>query len=534
LDPSSGAPGCNATRSFSSTFEGIQEVIFERHGCTQSVCHGSSAQGGLDLRPELAYANLVEAPSTASALPRVLPGDQTRSFLWQKLAAATRPETISIAGSPMPNGRAALSEDELELIRLWIYSGAPETATVIGSERLLDACLPEPEPIPIIPLDPPSPEDGVQLVMPEWTLPAGSEHEVCFASYYDLTEVVPDEFKDPSGTQFAANTMELRQDPQSHHLILNYAFVASEELHHPSFGAWTCVGGDRSGDPCEPTDLGGCGTGSCASEPQATFACADYGPRKGGPGVSFDPIGGAQEAQALQEAFAGLYYWLPLKGVLYWNSHAFNLTTKDHPMNGRLNYLFARDRRYPDQFIFNIDAIFAANAEPFTKQVVCSTQVLPEGARLYSLSSHTHKRGEHFWVDLSDGTRVFENFVYNDPIDRRFDPPLAFDSPHAADRTLHYCAQYNNGVAEDGSPDPEAVTRRSRTPQSALAPCDPVACATGKIGARCAGVGDDATCDSSPGAGDGWCDACRITGGESTENEMFILIGNYFVPNGGV
>jgi hypothetical protein len=60
-----------------------------------------------------------------------------------------------------------------------------------------------------------------------------------------------------------------------------------------------------------------------------------------------------------------------------------------------------------------------------------------------------------------------------------------------------------------------------------------VACAAGKIGKACNGVGDDATCDSSPGAGDGWCDACRITFGESTENEMFILIGQYFIdpPN---
>jgi hypothetical protein len=39
-------------------------------------------------------------------------------------------------------------------------------------------------------------------------------------------------------------------------------------------------------------------------------------------------------------------------------------------------------------------------------------------------------------------------------------------------------------------------------------------------------IGD---CDTSPGAGDGLCDACAITGGESTENEMFILIGQYYI-----
>jgi len=50
------------------------------------------------------------------------------------------------------------------------------------------------------------------------------------------------------------------------------------------------------------------------------------------------------------------------------------------------------------------------------------------------------------------------------------------------------------------------------------------------IGQPCNGVDDDASCDTSPGAGDGWCDACRITGGESTENEMFLPLGGYFVP----
>lgn len=34
---------------------------------------------------------------------------------------------------------------------------------------------------------------------------------------------------------------------------------------------------------------------------------------------------------------------------------------------------------------------------------------------------------------------------------------------------------------------------------------------------------------TTPGANDGLCDACPITGGESTENEMFILIGSYYV-----
>jgi hypothetical protein len=90
-------------------------------------------------------------------------------------------------------------------------------------------------------------------------------------------------------------------------------------------------------------------------------------------------------------------------------------------------------------------------------------------------------------------------------------------------------------VDAEGLPDPETVTRRSRVPQSAqhsIGQCRPVACAAGKIGAPCNGVGDDRTCDSADGANDGFCDACPITGGESTENEMFILIGQYYLDPG--
>lgn len=62
--------------------------------------------------------------------------------------------------------------------------------------------------------------------------------------------------------------------------------------------------------------------------------------------------------------------------------------------------------------------------------------------------------------------------------------------------------------------------------------CSPIACVAGKIGAPCDGFEDVAACDSSPGAGDGWCDACAITGGESMENEMFLLTGQYYIAAG--
>jgi hypothetical protein len=49
-------------------------------------------------------------------------------------------------------------------------------------------------------------------------------------------------------------------------------------------------------------------------------------------------------------------------------------------------------------------------------------------------------------------------------------------------------------------------------------------------GEPCDGVDDDAKCDSEPGVGDGVCDACAITAGATTENEMFVVIPTYITP----
>ena len=206
---------CAQRAAFDSTFKGIQSVIFEKHGCTQQACHGSTAkQGGLDLSPVVAYQNLFQVRSTASPFNRVEPGDQRRSFLWLKLAAATDPSQlppgVQVAGAPMPNG------------------------------------LPPSKPIVIQPLDPPPAGEGVQFVMPPWHLEAHSEHEICFATYYDISAQVPKEFQDPTGTMFRFSGQELRQDPQSHHLILNRYFGTASP-HDPAFGAWTCNGGARGG-----------------------------------------------------------------------------------------------------------------------------------------------------------------------------------------------------------------------------------------------------------------------------------------------
>ncbi len=530
-----GADLCRGRR-FEGTFHALEEVLFVRHGCSEGVCHGDAAAGGLQLSNGKAYENLFDVPSVGSALLRVEPGDRDRSYLFQKLAAKVRPGTIAVNGSPMPSGRPAISERELEALRLWIYAGAPETGVVIGTEALLDACLPDPEPLDIAPLSPPAAGDGLQFVLPTIDLPASSEQEICFAFYYDVSADVPAEALDSSGEFFRIRAQEIRQDPQSHHILLLDSGIDVSRIRDPSFGDWTCHHGARAGSACEPTELDACPGSVCRSALRSDLAgCVGYGLSSSADIVQ-QGMGGAQEPQAWNEFPDGIYAQYPVRGIGYWNSHAFNLTTKNHGLNGRINFYFADRHDIPIRNVpVDLVNIFRPNAAPYGEETICADYIVPQGTRFFQMASHTHKRGKHFWAELSDGTSLYENFVYNDPTRVLFDPPLAFDSEDPAERVIHYCAHYVNGMGPDGEPDPEEVTRASRIPASALATvgaCTPVACVAGRVGVPCDGEGDDAACDSSPGAGDGWCDACAITGGESTENEMFLLTGQWYIADG--
>jgi hypothetical protein len=233
-------------------------------------------------------------------------------------------------------------------------------------------------------------------------------------------------------------------------------------------------------------------------------------------------VAGAQTAQYYEPPREGVYTTFPMRGLMYWNSHSFNLTTKDTTLHAWMNLYFAHDRqKLLETLAITKNISIAAGQAPFTIDNYCAEWVVPKNALLYNLTSHTHKRGRNFTVDMPDGKRIYQSSVYTDPVEQIFDPPMVFDAESDADRTLKYCADFNNGVKKDGSPDLDLVTRLSKMPDRTT--CKPVACVAGNVGAACAGADDNAACDSKSGSGDGTCDACEITAGQTTENEMFVL-----------
>lgn len=526
---------------FDSTFAAIQKVIFEGHGCTASTCHGEAKSGDLDLRAGAAYRNLVEAKSKGSSLPRVLPGSTRESFLFLKLQAATEPGSVQVAGSPMPSGAAPLSADELSAVRAWIAGGAPEKGSIIDSTSgrtdviaaKLNACLPKGAPIAIKPLEPPAPNEGIQFQMPSYVLKASTEREFCMAFYYDFTDKVPAEFKDETGEFFYVNGSRLRQDPNSHHFIYIDPGLGAESVTDPAFGKWTCYDGPRDGQECNPLDTTACGEGVCASKQVDGLACAGFGPKEidlfTGKGTS---VINAQAAQQYLPAVDGAFSKVRLKGLFYYNTHAFNLTDSDLRQHARLNFNFTKDRRFffgggSGRPIGGGGGPFnAPSTPPFQKETVCAKIVAQQNSRLVNLAGHTHKHGERFWVNDPSGKMFYENTSYSEPLYLYLDPPMLFDSADPAQRTLEFCATYNNGVKADGTPNVDLVTRFSKMIPGRTT-CTPVACVKGKVGSACSTHQD---CDSTPGAGDGSCDACPITGGETTENEMLILLPWFLTP----
>jgi hypothetical protein len=557
----SGDDGALKGCDYASTFAAIQETVFDAKGCSASSCHGDAASGGLDLRPQGSFDALVRQPSTIDpSIERVFPGDQDRSLLYRKLAAATEGTDLGGLGQAMPLNAAPLDADELEAMQLWIRAGAPsdsivaETLELLGCEGSFD-----PDPNKIDPLPPPAADEGVQFYAGGWALEAESEDEVCFATYYDFTELVPEEYQVPCDefgegrTCFAFRRNELAQDGQSHHSIIT-VYTPESDPHAGDWGPWQCSGGDQAGQSCDPTAMGACGPRSQCTTPAITsVACVGYpyaprdfglGAGLGGTSETQTQLSGAQESTFIDLPPPGVYSRLPLQGFVSWNSHGFNLTKKPTTIEQWVNLTFApeSERTWLRRQIFEADHIFAMTpVAPFAKREICMTWTLPQYAQLLSLSSHMHGRGELFRIWLPpnepclgtanclppDEPADYESRLYDDPLYTYYDPPNDYSSAVATSRTLKACAVYDNGADN-----PLEVKRESTKPNTpacsfplASCGCDPAqrVCLGGDVrGEPC--DGDDAVCGEG-----GLCDACPLLGGVTTDDEMFIPLGSYFV-----
>jgi hypothetical protein len=214
-------------------------------------------------------------------------------------------------------------------------------------------------------------------------------------------------------------------------------------------------------------------------------------------------------------------------------------------MEAWINLTYTNQRTWPAAGLFNNDYIFTQNVAPFESEEYCATHTFQEGTRLFQLTSHTHKHGVRWryygppqtpcapgpfgqanpaCLPGSASDVFYESYDYSDPITLDMDPPMHFTGT-TNDRTIKFCSVFDNGTAAH----PDLVKRRSLSPVPTGnlpvgGPCgdDTVQCLGGTSkGQLC--HGNDSECPGST------CDACPLKGGVTTEDEMFIAIGTFYI-----
>ena len=587
----SGSGSATKCDDVDGTFALIQQQIFENRGCTASACHGESATAGLDLTPDNAYASLINVEANSGDYVRVFPGEQDLSLLYQKVAAKTEGFELGslpspISGGAMPTGPDVLSDDDLGLLRVWIRGGAPERGVVDGSQKYA-ACDVQGEIAPnkIQPLPAPAADEGVQLYSGGWDVPPEAEGEVCFVTYYDFSEQVPEEYKVPcdeaqGGPErecFAYNNIVLAQDPQSHHSIVDVYIPSPKNSGHwdpmneDHWQGWSCLGGANAGASCTP-GADECGDrGQCTTPVQTTVACIGYkyGPPEMGTIAGLfgaadvkQNLATAQESSFREDYPPAVFSKMPVKGFVLWDNHAFNLTQQETSVEQWMNLEFAppEEQVFPRVQIFDgRNLLDMGRIDAYTSKEVCTSYTLPQHAQLLTLTSHTHRFGKHFriwyppnevcFAENNDPNCVppdrepdYVSFDYADPLYQRFrgEQIMGFDSANPADRTFRYCSVWDNGESN-----PAEVRRNSVRPEAET--CDFVAeisvlanaanielfgCGCPEEERSCFGGpnegmacnGDDSVCGEG-----GVCDACPAGPGVTTEEEMFLVLGSYFV-----
>lgn len=231
------------TSKSQSTFDHIFSVL--QTNCTVGCHNSTTPSGNLDLTGTTAnvYSRLVNVnPTNPAALAkkdkRITPGYPERSFLLRKCSNGFDPDyaLTTAEGNTMPQGQASLSNSDKELIRQWIYQGAPQTGMVVDTASIRKYYV-EGKAINSIPTPPakPTAPGSYQLHLGKILIAPNSEVEYFIKHDLRMSDTV------------RVDRVNVTMAPQSHHFIL-YKFDRGEAATFPEgFRNINSINGSSSG-----------------------------------------------------------------------------------------------------------------------------------------------------------------------------------------------------------------------------------------------------------------------------------------------
>ncbi len=394
-----------------TSFSRIQAKIFAPtcNSC-HTVGHAFAIQSGLVLDDAVAYRNSMNAPvknthAIADGMKQIVPRNLDKSLLYQKLLLwdPTKPQHF---GSPMPLGATSLSVGQLEYIKRWIESGAPESGDSIEPALLDDKTMPSYA--PFVPLTPPA--SGYQMMIESFLVQPNFEREL----------FVLRELKNPA--PIYVSKIETRMRVNSHHLLI-YTFQNNTPaaLVPPANLIRDIRNPDGSLNFLNMLPMG-----------YHTFFAGSMTPEGG---YTFP---------------AGIALQLPANTKLDLNAHYANSSTSSITGEAYVNLT-----TIPVAQVTQVArTLNLANTDipllPMQRTTHTKTFLFSATTRILMLTSHTHQLGERFVIRIKGGSRdgevVYTNTEWAHPAIVTFNQPIVLQAGEGLTSEITYNNNTGNQV----------------------------------------------------------------------------------------
>ena len=348
--------------------------------CASSGCHVSGS-GTFALTGSGAYDALVNATPThtvarTAGLRRVVPGKPDSSLLYHRVLAPTHRLPLDL-GPVMPVARAPLSAGQVEFLVQWIAAGAPRRGEVADAALLRDA-TPQVQ-AAFQPLEAPAAGTGVQLRVEPFTVAPRFERELFM--YRRATTTV----------DLYVRRIQFRMRPNSHHFVIYGLAPGTPALFVPP---WDTVRDLRNAD---------------GSMNFATMLTMGYH-------VFF---GGSMQPEFAYEFPAGVALKVPAGTGLDLNVHYANAGAAPITGEAAVNLFtipVAQVTKVAQTLNWANQSITLPAGQRTTLEKVFTVS---DSTTIFALTSHTHRLGERFVVQVvggpRDGETIYENTDWEHP-----------------------------------------------------------------------------------------------------------------------